>query len=255
MTERKAWREFFSGVGYLHAGVGIFLRTPALWKYALIPMGIILFLYGVLMFVLIAWVIPPLVGLLPDPAGWSVWLRWLIYTARVVIGVTAVAAALVTGALLFTTLYEALGSLFFDALVMRFEARRYGVVHSPLPWRTNLNFMLQSLGFSLVTTGLGVLLFFPAVFIPLVGWIPAVLIVGYRYGFTYTFSSAFADSVGIGEVRKAAARKRMMMLGFGCAGYLWLLIPFSAILLLPGFAVAGAMIYREQLRPGIAFRG
>ena len=37
------------------------------------------------------------------------------------------------------------------------------------------------------------------------------------------------------------------MLGFGAAGYLWLLIPFSAVFLLPGFALGGAMIYRERL--------
>ena len=251
MPERKALQDFYSGIRCLHTGIGIFLRTPALWKYALIPMGIILVLYGLLLFVLIAWVIPPLVGLLPDPAGWSVWLRWLIYAARVVIGITAVAAALMTGALLRTTLYEAFGAPFFDALVMRFERMRYGVEHAPLPWRKNLEFMLQSFCYSMVTTGWSLLLFLPAMFIPLVGWIPPVLIVGYRYGLTYTFSSAFADGLGIAPLREAASRRRMVMLGFGCAGYLWLLIPFSAILLLPGFAVGGAMLYREQLRPAI----
>ena len=249
MAMPDSLREFFTGVGYLHAGVLYFFRTPALSRYALIPMVIILVLYAVVLAVLIVWVIPFLTGFLPDPETWNVWLRWLIYAARVVIGITTVAAALITGALLLTTFYEAFGAFFFDALVMRFEAMRYNVEHTPLPWRTNLRFMLHSLWFSVVTAGWSLLLLLPAMFIPFVGWIPSALIVGYRYGLTYAFSSAFADGTELAVLRQSAARNRMLMLGFGCAGCLWLLIPFSAILLLPGFAVGGAMIYRERLRP------
>lgn len=201
------------------------------------------------MVVLVAWGIPWLTELLPDPAEWSGWHRWLIYAARATLGITTIIAAFLTGALLLCTLYEALGALFFDALVMRFETMRYGVEHSPLPWRTNLNFMLQSLWFSLVTAVWSLLLFFPGLLIPVLGWIPSMLIVGYRAGLTYTFSSAFAEGVGIPEVQEGASRNRKLMLGFGGAGYLWLLIPFSAILLLPGFALGGAIIYRERLRP------
>ncbi|MBS1372197.1 MAG: hypothetical protein HPZ91_19810 [Lentisphaeria bacterium] len=248
MPEKGLLQELSAGAGYLHAGAGAFFRTPSLWGYALIPMGIIFGLYALLMLGLVAWVIPWLAGLLPDPAAWSVWARWLIYAARVLIGVTAVAAALLTGAFLLCTLYEALGALFFDGLVMKFEKMRYGVEHAPLPLRDSLRYMAQSAGYSAVTALLSILLFFPAFFIPVAGIVPAVLIVGYRFGLTYTFSSAFAERAGVREVRVMAARNRRLMLGFGAVGYLWLLIPFSAVVLLPCFALGGAMIYRERLR-------
>lgn len=247
MRRSGGWKQAAEGAGYLHAGIRAFYRDPGLWGYALIPMGILFAFYALMMLLLFWFAAPWAAGLLPDPAQWSAWSRWLLYAARVLIYVSVFGMAVLTGAFFLCSLYEAFGAFFFDSLVQKFERERYGVEAAPVPFRENLCYLLQSAGFSFVTMIWSFLLFWPGIFIPVAGILPAVLVVGYRFGLTYVFSSAFADRVDVREVRRLAARNRALMLGFGAAGYLWLLIPFSAVFLLPGFALGGAMIYRERL--------
>ncbi len=239
--------ELLAGAGYLHAGIRAFYREPALWPYAVWPMATVLVCYSLLMFLLVWQGIPFLTGLLPDPAAWSVWLRWIIYTARILIWLSTLAAAFLAGAFFLCTLYEAVGALFFDGLVMRYEKEHYGIEPRAVPFRKTLRFLWESIWYSLGTMMLNLLLLIPAFFIPFVGIVPAVLVVGYRFGITYLFSSAFSDGRGVRKVRLLAAQHRALMTGFGSVSYLWLLIPFSAVFLLPGFALGGAMLYHERL--------
>ncbi len=231
------------------AGIRAFYRNPELWVYGILPMAVILVFYSLLM-LLLFWIgVPFLTGLLPDPESWSVWLRWLVYVARALIYISSLIAVLLAGIFFLCSLYEAVGALFFDGLVMRFEKERYGIVHEPLPLRKTLRFLLESILFSLITMLWSLLLLIPALYIPIIGILPAAIVVGYRFGMSYLFSSAFADGRGVREIRRLASPRRPLMLGFGFASYFWLLIPFAAIFLLPCFALAGTMLYRERLVP------
>ena len=88
MRRSGGWKQAAEGAGYLHAGIRAFYRDPGLWGYALIPMGILFAFYALMMLLLFWFAAPWAAGLLPDPAQWSAWFRWLLYAARVLIYVS-----------------------------------------------------------------------------------------------------------------------------------------------------------------------
>ena len=92
------------------------------------------------------------------------------------------------------------------------------------------------------------LLLIPPLLIPVAGLIPAVAVVGYRFGLSYAFSSAFARRIDVREVRRRARPHRAAVVAFGGLSYLLLLIPFAAVFLLPGFALGGSIFFHERLR-------
>lgn len=172
MRRSGGWKQAAEGAGYLHAGIRAFYRDPGLWGYALIPMGILFAFYALMMLLLFWFAAPWAAGLLPDPAQWSAWFRWLLYAARVLIYVSVFGMAVLTGAFFLCSLYEAFGAFFFDSLVQKFERERYGVEAAPVPFRENLRYLLQSAGFSFVTMIWSFLLFWPGIFIPVAGILP-----------------------------------------------------------------------------------
>lgn len=129
-------------------------------------------------------------------------LRWLVYVGRVLIWISILAGATLCSLLLLTTLFEALGAIFFDELVIRFEERTYGERLRPLSWRENFRYLGQSLSYSCGTAVWALLLLIPPLLIPVAGLIPAVAVVGYRFGLNYAFSSAFARRIDVREVRR-----------------------------------------------------
>ena len=110
--------EIWYGMGCLRRGIAAYYTSPGLWKYGLIPILILLAAYLLVMAGLIGWGIPYLTDLLlPDPAAWGAALRWLVYVGRVLIWISILAGATLCSLLLLTTLFEALGAIFFDELV------------------------------------------------------------------------------------------------------------------------------------------
>ena len=241
--------EIWYGMGCLRRGVAAYYTSPGLWKYGLIPILILLAAYLLVMAGLIGWGIPYLTDLLlPDPAAWGAALRWLVYVGRVLIWISILAGATLCSLLLLTTLFEALGAIFFDELVIRFEERTYGERLRPLSWRENFRYLGQSLSYSCGTAVWALLLLIPPLLIPVAGLIPAVAVMGYRFGLSYAFSSAFARRIDVREVRRRARLHRAAVVGFGGLSYLLLLIPFAAVFLLPGFALGGSIFFHERLR-------
>ena len=166
---------------------------------------------------------------------------------RVLIWISILAGATLCSLLLLTTLFEALGAIFFDELVIRFEERTYGERLHPLSWRENFRYLGQSLSYSCGTAVWALLLLIPPLLIPVAGLIPAVAVVGYRFGLSYAFSSAFARRIDVREVRRRARPHRAAVVAFGGLSYLLLLIPFAAVFLLPGFALGGSIFFHERL--------
>ncbi len=249
MDRFPAASEFAEGAACLMRGLGVFCGRPRLWKYAAIPMGILLALYMLVLALLIWLGIPYLEGFLPDPDGWSVWLRWLVPFIRLLIWITAVAVALLTGTVLLCTFYEAVGTVFFDGLVRRFEREEYGLLPAETGRWNDLVYLGQSACYAAGTVGWTLLLAIPCFLLPAVGVLLPAAVVGYRFGVTALFPPGFSGRTGVPELRRLAASRRWLMLGFGGPAYLLLLIPFSALLLLPGMAVGGSILFREKLAP------
>lgn len=236
------------GMACLRRGVVAYYTSPRLWKYGLIPLLILFVAYLLVMAGLIVRGIPYLTELLlPDPAAWNAALRWLIHAGRVLIWISILAGATLCSLLLLTTLFEALGAIFFDELVIRFEEQVYGERFEPLSWGENLRYLGQSLRYSAGTAFWTLLLTIPALLIPAAGLLPTVAVIGFRFGLSYTFSSAFIRRIDVDELRRRVRPHRAALTGFGGLSYLLLMIPFGAVFLLPGFALGGSIFFHERL--------
>ncbi len=239
--------DFSKGAGWLLRGIAYFYRTPSLWKYALIPFLLTLLLYGVLFLAAVRYGIPFLLDLLPDPEGHPGWTRWLIHPLRWLAALSCWLGLLLTAILTLSTVYEFLGTPFFDGMVVRVERERYGRKCTPLPFQQNLVCAFQSGMFSMVTMVLAVGFFFCSLLLPVVGPLLMGLVIGYRMALTYLFSPGFNRGLDVRGIQAGTGKRNMLILGFGITAYLLLMIPFISIFLIPAFVVSGILLYNEEL--------
>ena len=239
--------DFSKGAGWLLKGISCFYRTPSLWKFALIPFLLTLLLYGILFLAAVRYGIPYLLDLLPDPEGHAQWVRWLIHPLRWLAALSCWLGLVLAVLLTLSSIYELLGAPFFDGMVVRMEREKYGKESVPLPFQRNLVCAFQSGMFSLVTLLLAVGLFFCALLLPVIGPLLMVLVIGYRMALTYLFSCGFNRGLGVREILSLAGKRHTLVLGFGTAAYLLLMVPFVSIFLIPAFVVSGILLYNEEL--------
>ncbi len=249
MLNQHTFTELHAGAETLRRGVFVFYSSPRLWKYALIPMGLLLLGYAAALTLAICLAGPLANLLLPEPAGAGEWLRILYMIIRGIIHLGLIALVLLVGALLFSTLYEAIGSFFFDELVARYLENRRGGLPPPLSFRESLLAFRTAMLFALGSMIRSVLALIPALLIPVIGILPAVWLVGPRLGLSCLLPAAQLDRVSAAGLKRFAKKHRALLLGFGGLVCLLQLVPFAGVLLLPGFTLGGAMLYEERVRP------
>ena len=125
----------------------------------------------------------------------------------------------------------------------------YGRTAPALSLKENIYATLRGLRLALGTLLISLILFLPGWLIPVVGPVLLAVILGYRLALSYLLSPASTRNWTLRQVRRKAARKRWAVLGFGIVGYALLLIPFSAIFVLPPLSVGGAMLFNEVVEP------
>lgn len=238
--------EFLKGVAYVFQGIRFFYRTPALWKYSLVPFLLLLLVYLGLLYAVYRFAVPYILDFLPDPQNYSEWLRWLILPLRWLIAFSCYTATLLVSLLTLSTGYELAGAMFFDAMVVRIEQLRYRRTVSSLPFRENLAGAIQSAFFSIGTLLITLILLPLSFLIPAGGVLLMALFIGYRQALTYLFSSGFNRGLSLREICRRAGKRKLLMLGFGVTIYLLFLIPFAAVVLIPSFVVSGALLYNEE---------
>ena len=240
-------QDFLKGVSLVFQGIALFYRTPSLWKFSAVPLCLVLIFYVLIFYLSFRFAVPWILDFLPAPANHSVWLRWLIYPLRWLTAVSCGAALLLVSYQTLSTLYEITGSLFFDAMVVEIEKTRYSHNAVPLSFRQNLTGALQSVGYSVGTLLITIVLLPLGLLIPVIGVILMALVLGWRQGQTYIFSSGFNRGYSLPEIRRIAEKRKMLLLGFGTTIYLLYLIPVAAIPLIPGYIVSGVLLFNEEL--------
>lgn len=240
-------QDFLKGVSLVFQGISFFYRTPSLWKFSAVPLCLVLIFYVLIFYLSFRFAVPWILDFLPAPANHSVWLRWLIYPLRWLTAVSCGAALLLVSYQTLSTLYEITGSLFFDAMVVEIEKTRYSHNAVPLSFRQNLTGALQSVGYSVGTLLITIVLLPIGLLIPVIGVILMALVLGWRQGQTYIFSSGFNRGYSLPEIRRIAEKRKMLLLGFGTTIYLLYLIPVAAIPLIPGYIVSGVLLFNEEL--------
>jgi CysZ protein len=239
--------EFFAGVGLLFRGIGLVGGSPRLLLFGLVP--------GLISFVVVVAALGTRFFFLGDVAGaatwfaddWSETARDLVRAfAMVAIGTGGVVIAVFT----FTALTITIGDPFYEEISKRIDDRLGGGPTEEQPWRRtlvrNLADSLRLLAFSLVV-GLvvscaGLIPVVGQSVVPVVGaivggWLLAVEISGVPFN---------RRGLRLRERRRLLRANKALALGFGVPIFLIFLVPFVAILVMPG-AVAGATLLTRRV--------
>ena len=242
------FRDFRIGAGYVFAGIREFYRDGRAWRYALMPFCIMLPVY-VLVFWMALHLAGEAAGFLQEISGrlpqWLAWIGGLLGGLVRILGFAA--GCLVLGSTM-SAFYQVTGGLFFDALAGYYEQRKFGTAPRRAGFAANWKYAWDSLCFGLAVTGMFLLLFAAGIFLPVVGQVLSVAVMGYFMGVSCMIASGFNNGFSVSEVKIQAGGRRAMTLGFGVTAYLLLMIPFAAVFLLPGFVLGGSGMFRLEIQ-------
>ncbi|MBQ6473428.1 MAG: EI24 domain-containing protein [Victivallales bacterium] len=228
---------FTQGIQYVFLGILDFYRLPRLWRYAILPLSVIILLSLLVIWQFFASVLPLLMVLLE---GCFPWLVWLIRWAAILLFFSVLT-------LLGSSCYEIFGAFFFPQMVRIYEAQFYNWEGGrQLTMREELRNMLDSAWYSTVTLLLLLLLTVMGWAFPGAGQLLTALVIGYRYAISYMGEAGFNRGYSLSTLSAISARRSWMVYGFGVTVYLLLLIPVLSLLLIPGFILGGTRLVNEQ---------
>lgn len=242
------FKDFFKGWSYIIRGCREFYGDAAAWKYALLPVGVMLLAYC-----LIFWGVMYLAGFGGDfvsrlMADLPQWLSWLGSCASAVAYLFGAIVALLFLGMTVCTFYELFGGFFFDSLVEYHEHKKYGHCVKKRPFSTEVRYAIDSVRFGILTFVYFILFFMVSLFFTVVGQILLIGFTGYYMALSYMVCSANNMECTVNELRRAAVEKKWMVLGFGVGAYVMMLIPFALLFLLPGFVLGGSELFHDEIR-------
>lgn len=236
------------GVGYLWKGIRWVAGRPSQWVFGLVPALLALLLFaGLLTWLgfqaddLVRW-------MTPFADDWAAGARQAF---RVIAGVALFCAAMFVSLLLFTAVTLVIGEPFYEELAVRVENSVGGAPpeHDESFWRGLGRSIRDALVLGVAALAFGVL-FFALGFIPVVGQtvVPVVALVVSGYFLAGELTGIAMERRGMRRRQRFALLKtrRPAVLGFGTATAALFLIPFGAVLFMPG-AVAGATLMARDL--------
>lgn len=240
-------KDFLTGSGYVFRGCRQFYGDRTAWKYCILPVGLLLVFYIFLyagVFCVTGILVERVIAScerLPEYLAWlEVCIRWGIW-----LGSSLAFFFLLAGTV--TTMYELLGGLFFDGLTDYYERKTFHTEPAENGWRAQLNLTVSAAFYAFRTLVFLFLLLPVNLFLPLLGQVLTVVIMGYCLGVSSMMSSAGRNGIRMADLRRAARKRRVVVMGFGATAYLLLLIPFVTLFLLPGLVIGGAEMRCREL--------
>lgn len=235
------FNRFIKGAGSVFEGSRAFFSNRKLWKYAILPLALVAFFYFAILALTVAgaWKIAETAA---AGNGYWQWLREALGVLFVIIAAATVSTVMV---LLFSTVYELFGGLFFDALVARYFQNSGIEIVQEKSLRFNLRFIRQSCIYSLNTLFLYLFFAVLGLFLPVITQAAAFFIISWRIGISYLAVSGYAFNCDLDEVKRTAAANRMEVCGYGAACFMATLIPGAILLLLPGVILGGAEVFAD----------
>jgi CysZ protein len=247
VRQRNALSDFFTGFGLLFRGIGLVTRNPRLLALGLVP--------GFVSLVVVLAALGTLFYFLADVAAVVTWFAddWskdarsaIRFLAEVGIGGTAIVVAVLT----FTALTLTIGDPFYESISKRVDDRFGGAPETNAPWhRTLLWNLADSVRLLLMSVVVSAVLFVVG-FIPVVGQ-TVVPVVGWFIGgwlLAVEISGVPFNRRGLRlrDRRRLLRANRALTLGFGVPVFLIFIVPFVAVLVMPG-AVAGATLLTRRV--------
>lgn len=239
-------RQPLSGFGYLLAGLRLLLR-PTLWPYVLLPLGVNVLVFGLLLWLAAGQfgaLVDSLLPTLPDWLSWLAWLLWLLF------GLTAAILVFFT----FTLVANFIAAPFNGLLAEAVERLLTGTAPPGGGLRQALREAPQTLADELRKMGYFLLWAIPLGLLFLVPLLNLAAPLLWALFSAWLLALQYLDyPLGNHGLRFAAQRQRLRQqpllgLGFGAAVLLATLIPLLNLLVMPA-AVAGATrLWVERLQ-------
>jgi len=247
-----AGSEFFTGVGYLFRGAGLWITSPRLMFLGAVPALIVGAVYVVGIVFLILNIDPIVMWATPFADTWSDPLQTL---TRIAATLALIAVAVVVLAYSYAAVTLLVGDPFYEKIWRAVEVRL-----GDAPADTEVPFW-RSVGRAL---GDAVRLLLPAIlvgitvfvcgFIPVIGSVLALTLGAIFGGWLLTVEmTGFAfDARGftLGQRRRTLGRLRARTMGFGIVTYLLFLVPIAAVVVMPSAVAGAALLSRDALARG-----
>lgn len=241
-------KDYIKGMSYIIRGTHDFFHDKESWRYAFFPLILLFVVYFFLFWGIIGlshWFADKISQAMAGLPGWLSWLGNVICGLSYLTG--TIAALLILG-MTVCTLYEIFGGLFFDSLVEHHESRKYGPRQEKPSWSANLKYCIESILLGIQTAIVFCGLFVISLIFPVFGQIVLVICMGHYLGLSYIFCSANRNGVTVGVLKKIAGKKTFVILGFGITCYLLLMVPFAALIFLPGLVLGGSELFNNELK-------
>ena len=226
-------------------GVAEFYRRPEYLVYMIVPLILLLALYGIAVWgarELYLWSS----GFLPEPQDWYDGWRWLAVLIRWIWGITIFITSAVLMGICANSLFEAFGAVLFDSMVAKFELEKYGRPAERGNFSTEFELACVAAGFALVTLAIGFFAWLIGLFIPFCGWLLPSVATCRRIGCSYLWSSVLTHNA-LDRRDELFEADNCLVAGFGMACVIMLAIPVLAIIFIPGMVLGGAIVYNEHL--------
>ncbi len=241
--------DFFAGAGYFTRGLAWTARRPRQWLFGLIPAVIVMVVYIVGLTSLGVYGADLARTLSPFADHWSSGLR---DTTRVLIVILLFGAAVMIAIVTFVGVTLVVGAPFYESIAGKVEESVGGLPpEADVPLLTQL---MRGIGDAIVVGLMATLfavLFFFLGFIPVVGQtvIPVLGACVSGYFLTFEATSMAFERRGVRRKERFVLmrRNRTLSVGFGVTVFVVFLIPFGAILTMPGAVAGGTLLMRERL--------
>ena len=236
---------FGAGINFVFTGIGEFFRHKVLWKYAAIPFVLTLVLYTALFYWGMYIFLPQIIASMENFFAGR-WFEFLYNSCRIL---TVGSFYLIFFALtLFfaANIFEISGSWFFSRMVRCYERKVLGRKIEVLQWHREARNVFACIFFSTGTLLIYLLMIMIGFFLPGIGFIITIPIVGYRYATTYCSEAVFNQGYRLHDTGIIFDGKQGLLYGFGSMVFLLFLIPFVPIFLIPGFVIGGTLLYHHR---------
>jgi CysZ protein len=241
-------RNFFTGMGMLGRGFGMYARSPRLLFLGLIPAVIAAVLIGGALFALFYFINDIAAGVTWFAKDWSNDIR---STVRLLAALTVAVGGVLLAVLTYAAVTLIIGDPFYEAISKSVDEQVGGPVNEASVgfWVAARHNLVDSVRLIALSVMISIPMFL-AGFLPVVGQtvVPVVdaVIGGWMLAVELTGVPFNRRGMRLRDRRRLLRANRSLALGFGVPVFVIFLIPFAAVLVIPA-AVAGATLLTRRV--------
>ncbi len=246
----KLAQDFVSGMVKPFEGVKILFGSSRYFKYVWVSSLLNMIFYLLTLYLIFYFVFPWINALFPAHVS-SGFLSLIYLTIEWLMKIFIFMTLLVLFVLLFNIIFFAITAPYLDGLSTAIEKDFFGFIppSSGIKGFTKACYLSVRNGIRLNFLALlWTILFFPLNFIiPVLGFLPGMLVSSYFLGLSFLIFCAEHRSLNRKEFSSKLNGHTMTVLGFGLTMYGILFIPFSAAIFIPGGIIGATLLYNEKI--------